>query len=90
MNEKKPEWLARVKETHRFHIQHIKDNPKHTIADTCKLLKRSIGSVSQELKVASWLRTHSAQLEEFEFFHQAIEYIRQRKHKLLTEELDDD
>ena len=83
----KPEWLARVKATHRFHTEKLRDNPKWTIAQTSKLLKRAIGPVSEELKVASWLRTHATHLEEFEFFHEAIEYIRERKHKMLTEDL---
>ena len=70
--EKEPEWLERVKATHRFHISRLKDNPKHTIKQTAKILKRAIGPVSEELKVASWLRTHYDQLIEFKYLHEVI------------------
>ena len=88
MNETpKPEWLDRVKKTYYHHVKAIKDNPKHTIAETAKELNRSLGPVSEDLKVASWLRTHSHQLEKFEYFKDAIEWIRSQKHKHLDESL---
>lgn len=86
--EKNPEWLARVKATHKLHVERLKVNPRHTIGETAKELKRAIGPVSEELKVASWLRTHSTQLREFEYIHEAVEYIRERKHKMLTEDIE--
>lgn len=86
--DEKPEWLDRVKKTYYFHINQLKDNRKHTIADTAKLLKRAIGPVSEELKVASWLRTHESQLFKFEYIKDAIEWIRSQKHKHIYEEND--
>ena len=81
--ERKPEWLDRVKKTYYFHVSKLKENPKHTIAATAKELKRPIGPVSEELKVASWLRTHETQLYKFDYLHEAIEWIRSQKHKHL-------
>jgi len=83
----RPEWLERVKATHTFHISRLKQDEDWTIAQTARLLKRGIGPVSEDLKVASWLKTHSHILEEFEYFSEVIEWIRKRKHKLMIEEL---
>lgn len=88
MNKNKPEWMERVKATHTFHISRLRQDEDWTIAKTAKLLKRAIGPVSEDLKVASWLKTHASILEEFEFFSEAIEWIRKKKHKLMLEKLD--
>lgn len=84
----KPEWLERVKATHTFHINRIRQDPAWTIAQTAKLLKRGIGPVSEDLKVAEWLKSHGTKLEGFKYFSEAIEWIRVRKHKLLLGDLD--
>lgn len=83
----KPEWIEKVKATHRFHVAKLKENRKWTIKQTAKALGRAIGPVSEELKLADWLRTHSRQLEEFDYIHEAIEYVRQRRHIMLTEDV---
>lgn len=85
---KNPDWLDRVKATHAFHVNRLKQDESWTIAQTAKLLKRGIGPVSEDLKVASWLKTHSHIIEKFEYFSEAIEWIRVRKHKLMLEGLD--
>lgn len=82
-----PEWVKQVKSVHNFHVSKLKENPKWRLSDTAKALKKSIGAISQELKVASWLRTHEDKLIKFEYFHHALEYIRKRKHKLSLEEI---
>lgn len=83
-----PDWLSRVKEVHKFHINKLKENPKWRIEDTAKELQQSKGLTSEQLKVASWLRSHSAHLEQFEYFKDAIEFIRARAHKFKTEDID--
>ena len=88
MDKKTPDWVEKVKATHRFHSSRLREDKKWTIKKTAKCLNRAIGPVSEELKVASWLKTHSAQLEEFDYIHEAVEYIRQRKHQLLSEDLE--
>lgn len=87
VEEIKPEWLDRVKKTYYHHVKALKENPKHTIAQTANELKRSIGPVSEELKVAEWLKTHQIQLYKFEHFSDAIEWVRKQKHKNLDENL---
>lgn len=81
----KPEWYERVKATYYYHVKRCKENPKHTISATASELKRAIGPVSEELKVAQWLKTHESQLFKFEYFKDAVEWIRSQKHKLLED-----
>lgn len=82
-----PEWLDRVRVVNRFHIEKLRENPKWTIKQTADHFKRAIGPVSEELKVAHWMKTHSSQLCEFEFLHEAVAFIRERKHKFLSEDI---
>lgn len=88
MSKNKPSWLERVKATHSFHINRLKQDDSWTIAQTAKLLKRGIGPVSEDLKVAQWLKTHGNKLEEFEFFSEAIEWIRAKRRKMMMEGID--
>ena len=85
-SKREPEWLDRVKSTNRYHKERLRENHKHTIAKTAKSLKRSLGSVAQELKVAQWLKTHERELLECEYFHEAIEFVRDKQHQLEIEE----
>ena len=85
-NQKEPEWLERVKSTNRYHKERLRENPKHTIAKTAKSLKRAIGPVSEELKVAQWMKTHSADLIKCEYFHEAVAFIRDKQRQLEIEE----
>lgn len=87
MKKSPPEWLERVKLTHNYHVKQCNSHFKWTITNTAKELDRSYGSVAEDLKVASWLRTHSSQLEEFDNFSDAIAWIRE-KHKTLNQELE--
>ena len=85
-----PEWLDTVKSTYKLHISKVKEcefsrHRKWKISDTAREQKRSIGMVSEDLLIAQWLKTHSAKIEEFEFRSEALEFIRKRKHHLLTE-----
>jgi hypothetical protein len=85
-NETEPDWVKRVRETNKFHVNKIKDNSKWRLTHTAKALKRSLGSVSEDIMVCKWLRTHERQLIKFEYLGDAIEFIRSKKHELMVEE----
>ena len=87
-NKQEPEWLDRVRKTYNFHCDKRADDDKWTIRQTAIELKRSIGPVSEELKVASWLRTHGHILLKFDYIHEAIEWIRSQKHKQFTKDFE--
>lgn len=71
-------WQDRVRGTAIFHKNCLRDNHKHTIRDTAELLDRSIGSITEDLLLSSWMETHSA-VEEFSTMYEALEYIREKK-----------
>jgi len=83
-----PEWLERVIATHKFHVEKKREDPKWSQRQTATALKRAIGPVSEELKVAQWLRTHSTQLKRFEYIKEALEWIRKRQHDSLIQDTD--
>jgi hypothetical protein len=59
-------------------------NRKWRVEDTAKTLNRSFGSVSQDLSVASWLRTHENKIAKCKTFTEAMEFVREatRQRKL--------
>jgi hypothetical protein len=83
------EWLVRVRMTSRYHSNKMKADNGHRLTDTAKELKMSIGSVSQDLMVARWLRTHSNEIEKCKYLGEALEFIRKKKRSSLIEEFDD-
>lgn len=85
-----PDWLDTVKETYKLHIDNLTTahnayGKKWRVRDTANLQKRSVGMVSEDLLIAQWLKTHSSTIESFEYRSEALEFIRKRKHHLLTE-----
>lgn len=74
-------WQDRVKETEKFHKCHIRENSKHTIEDTAKLLRRSIGSISQDLMLSSWFKSHP-RIAEFVTMQEALSFVRHKKSEL--------
>lgn len=75
-------WIARVREIQSFHIEQLKENPDWTIQDTAFALQRSIGSVSQDLTLASFLKTHENQLSRFRHMKDALLYVRRLKNEM--------
>lgn len=90
MTAEKIAWLERAKETHRFHCQKKKENKKWRIQDTAKFLKRSLGSISEDLLIASWLKTHKSKIEHFDYAYEALAFIREKENDMLLDEVDDD
>lgn len=82
-------WLDRARETSRFHYSNLKETPSWTLSKTAALLKRSIGSISEDLLIASWLKTHSKEIEKFEYARDALEFIREKKMKMNLEKVEE-
>lgn len=74
-----PRWIERAKETRRFHRSKLLDNPDWNTVKTAKALRRSMGSISEDLLIARWLKTHETQLEKFKHAYQALEFIREKQ-----------
>lgn len=82
-------WLDRAIEINRFHISQLRDEPDWTIVKTAKMLNRSVGSVSEDLLIASWVRTHEKQLKRFDSQREALAFVRSRKREMLLKEFDE-
>lgn len=86
MSEK--QWLARAKETYKFHRLHLLEDSKWTLEKTAARLHRSLGSVCEDIKIASWIKTHSVQLEKFDYAKDALEFIRKKQKEIDLSEIE--
>lgn len=81
----KQDWITTCIDIHNFHVSQVKAEPNWTIEKTATSLCRSVGSVSQNLLLASWFRTHEKQLRKFRNCKDAIEFIRAKKREMKTQ-----
>lgn len=77
----KKEWLDRAKEINRFHLQQCRDEKSWTVRQTALALNRSIGSVSQDLLIAQWCKTHEKQLLRCSSMKDALGFIRLKQNE---------
>lgn len=79
-----PKWLEKAKETFKFHRSKLLSNSKWTITLTAKALRRSYGSVNEDIMIARWCRTHENQLSQFTRACDALDFIRKKKNEMET------
>lgn len=81
---RKLNWLDRAIQTYNFHVAQCKEEPKWTIQKTADALNRSFGSISQDILLASWSKTHEKQLKRFASMREALAFVRskEREHRL--------
>ena len=79
MESKRQTWIEKAIETYKFHRSKLLIDDKWTVVGTSKLLKRSLGSVSEDLLIAKWLKTHKEKLEKFSYAYEALAYIRKKQ-----------
>ena len=82
---KKQTWLERAVSTHNYHARKLKEDRTWTIEDTARSLARSMGAISEDLLIASWLKTHEQKIKEFKYQKDALSFIRDRKKHMMTE-----
>ncbi len=78
-------WIEKARETYKFHKTKLLSNSDWTVAKTAHALRRSIGSICEDLLIARWLKTHEPQLTKFSHAYEALEFIREEKRKLELE-----
>lgn len=84
----KKDWIERAIETFRYHRSKLLTEDKWTATLTAHKLGRSIGSVSEDLKIARWFRTHQKDIEKCEYAYEALSFIKKKEKKMELEELD--
>ena len=75
-------WLARALETQQFHAAQLQKHSRWTLADTAALLNRALGTVSEDLLIVSWLKSHETKIRNFKRRGDAVAFIRERKREL--------
>lgn len=78
-------WLNRAVEVHNYHVQQCKDESGWTMEKTADSLNRSTGSVSQDILIASWCKTHAKQLRRCNSMKDALEFIKGKKREMFKE-----
>lgn len=74
-------WQDRCKAVAQYHASRCKVFPDHTLAMTADELNRSIGRISEDLQLASWMK-HNPRVEKFKTTAQALDYIRTKKREM--------
>ncbi len=78
-------WIDRAVQVYNYHVSQVKDDPDWTLEKTANSLNRSIGSVSQDMLIANWCKTHEKRLRKFRSMKDALEFIRDKKRENLQE-----
>jgi len=84
----KQHWISKCIDIHNFHVSQLKTEANWTVEKTARVLCRSVGSVSQDLLLASWFKTHEKQLRRFSNAKDALEFVRNKKKEMSRQELD--
>ncbi len=83
----KLDWLTRAIEVHKFHISQCKEESNWTIQKTATALNRSIGSIGEDLLIASWYKTHEKQLKRCNSMREALIFVRSKEREMRLGEL---
>jgi hypothetical protein len=84
----KRSWIDRAVEIKKFHVQQLKNESNWTLQKTAEALNRSIGSISQDLLIASWLKTHDKQLRRCSSMRDALSWIRDKQREMNLDTID--
>lgn len=83
-----PKFIEKAKETYKFHRSKLLANDRWTTVQTAKSLRRSIGSISEDLLIARWCKTHEKELEKLKYAYEALELIREKQKAQETIEIE--
>lgn len=75
-------WQNRAKETREVHRSNLIANADWTILKTAKQLRRSYGSINEDLTIASWLDTHGVAIEKMKSIEEALIFIRKKRKEM--------
>lgn len=79
---KSQDWIEKARKTFQFHRSKLLTNDKWRIKDTATALKRSEGSVNEDIMIARWLRTHEKEISRQRTVRDCLEFIREKKKKM--------
>jgi len=83
----KSHWLDRAIQVYNFHVNQLKEESGWTIKKTADALNRSVGSVSQDILLANWSRTHDKQLRRYNSMKDALSFVKAREREFKVREI---
>lgn len=75
-------WLERALLTNKFYRDKKRIDESWTIENAAEALHRSSGSVSEDLLIASWFKTHEPQIMQCKTQQEALQFIRKKRREL--------
>lgn len=78
-------WIERARATRQYHSEQKKKDFKWRVSDTAACLNRSIGSISEDLLIAKWLKTHEEEIRKFETAREALTFVKELERALEME-----
>jgi len=78
----KQTWKERALSTAKYHSLKLKEDESWTIRDTADSLHRSVGSISEDILIANWYRTHPAAIDSFKTASAAMRWIKAKKREM--------
>ena len=83
----KSHWLDRAIQVYNFHTSQLKDESNWTLEKTAGALNRSLGSVSQDILLAKWSKTHDKQLRRFSSMKDALSFVQSKQREMRLESI---
>ena len=75
----KQTWQQKVEYINTYHVAKLKEADSLTVSQTANHFGYSIGSVSQFLRLASWMKTHGNHLEKIKSLVKALDWIKNKE-----------
>lgn len=72
-------FLTKAKETYRFHREKLLSHDRWTIPMTAHALRRSQGSICEDLLIAKWSKSHEREMDRFDYAYEALKFIREKQ-----------
>jgi hypothetical protein len=85
---RKAKFLEKALDTYAFHRSRLLTHDKWTITQTAKSLRRSIGSICEDLLIARWCKEHEKELLRFDYAYEAIAFIREKQREQDSAEIE--
>ncbi len=81
-----PKYLLKARETYNFHRGKLIEDASWRVVDTARALKRSVGSISEDLKIAKAAREFP-KLEKIKTAYEALKLIREHEKQTDIDEI---
>lgn len=85
---KPPRWLERAKQTYKYHRERLEGDEDWTLTQTAKNLRRSLGSICEDIAITKAHKKHPSEIEKFDYAYEALKYIRDIQKASSLEEID--